>query len=41
MNVSMPKQVFIKELLSHGNDPLDRAVLSENGRLIMSGKIII
>lgn len=41
MNISMPKQVFTREILSQGLNPLDRAMLSENGRLIFSGKIVI
>lgn len=40
MSIKMPKQVFIREL-QHDNNLLDRAMISEDGRLIMSGKVVI
>lgn len=39
--IQMPKQVLIKDFLNLEHEPFQNAVLSENCRLIWSGKVVI
>ena len=41
MNISMPKQVLIKDFLYTSANPFEKSMISENGRLIMSDKLVI